>query len=146
MDPKLIVFGLLAFVILSGCARTTGDDTAYQASLGKEFQLRPGEMAEIHSEKLFVKFLNVTEDSRCPENVVCIWEGQATVEISFQRNGRDFGKFNLTSRAGQPKLAAITVDGYSVRLVSVELPYGKKAGYEYSPGDYIAKFEVVSLG
>jgi len=148
MDSKLIVFGLLAFVILCGCTRITGDDTAYKVKLGTPFQIKAGEKAVIESEKLTLRFTNVTEDSRCPEGVRCIWAGQVSVLANVDVQGNDLGNFTLTLRPGETNLSVKTFGfpyGYTVRLISADLPYGKKAGYKYDPGDYTAKFEVVSL-
>ena len=54
--------------------------------LGQEFSIRIGESASIQGEELQVRFLEVTEDSRCPTGVVCIWEGRVSclVEINYR--------------------------------------------------------------
>lgn len=48
-----------------------------------------------------VKFVKVLEDSRCPENTTCIWEGRARVRVEIIQDGEDtifkeliFGKVN----------------------------------------------------
>lgn len=53
---------------------------------------------------LKIKFLNITEDSRCPSDVVCVWEGQATAVINIFKNDQNLGDFSLTSRAGRMKI------------------------------------------
>ena len=57
-------------------------------SLGQEFSLRIGESASIRGEELQVRFLEVTEDSRCPTGVVCIWEGRVSglLEITYRES------------------------------------------------------------
>jgi hypothetical protein len=56
--------------------------------LGQEFSLRIGESASIKGEELQVRFLEVTEDSRCPTGVVCIWEGRVSglLEIAYRES------------------------------------------------------------
>lgn len=34
-----------------------------------------------------ISFLEVTEDSRCPSDVTCIWEGRAKVKVHIENNG-----------------------------------------------------------
>ena len=150
MDMKTVALVLLGLGILflSGCTRSAGEDIAYQASLGKDFQLKPGEVAQIASEKMFIRFLNVTEDSRCPKDALCVWAGQVSVLANLNVRGQDLGNFKLTLRPGEAALSEKTFGspyGYTVRLISVELPYEKKAGQSIDPVDYIAKFEVISL-
>lgn len=48
-----------------------------------------------------IKFVEVLEDSRCPENTTCIWEGRARVLVEVSENGKVsfektiiFGKVN----------------------------------------------------
>ena len=48
-----------------------------------------------------IKFVEVLEDSRCPENTTCIWEGRARVLVEVLENGKVsfekaiiFGKVN----------------------------------------------------
>ena len=49
--------------------------------LGEEFSLGIGETASLKGEQLRVQFLEISEDSRCPRNVQCIWEGRAVAVI-----------------------------------------------------------------
>ena len=48
-----------------------------------------------------IKFMEVLEDSRCPENTTCIWAGRARVVVEVSENGKEsykrtliFGKVN----------------------------------------------------
>ena len=45
-----------------------------------------GESVSIKGEELQIKFVEVTEDSRCPTGVVCVWEGRVSclVEITYR--------------------------------------------------------------
>ena len=65
--------------VMAACNSTT-------VSLGKEFSIRIGESVTIKGEQLKVRFLEVTEDSRCPKGVTCIWEGRVRclVEITYR--------------------------------------------------------------
>ena len=74
-----IVLFLTSFMSCSG---------EVKAHLGEEFSLHIGESIGMAGEDLSIKFLEVTEDSRCPTGVVCIWEGRVSglVEITYQES------------------------------------------------------------
>jgi len=66
---------------LAGAACTTAPP---QVNLGNAFILLPGARAAITGEGLTVRFLDVTEDSRCPSEVVCIQAGQAVARVELE--------------------------------------------------------------
>jgi len=74
---------LLAIVMnLSGC----GSDEI-QFHLNEEFYLSAGQYGVVSGENLQIKFTEVTEDSRCPKDVTCVWAGRATCEIELMQSG-----------------------------------------------------------
>lgn len=79
---KFLIINLLLSAILFVFAACSSDTV----NLGQEFSLRIGESASIKGEELQVRFLEVTEDSRCPRGVVCVWEGRVSclVEITYR--------------------------------------------------------------
>ncbi|MDY8137043.1 hypothetical protein [Aquimarina sp. 2201CG5-10] len=42
----------------------------------------------LNLDKKSIKFMGVTEDSRCPTGVSCVWEGQAKAVIGFYENDK----------------------------------------------------------
>ena len=52
-------------------------------SLEEEFILYINESVVIAGEDLRMKFVEVSEDSRCPKDVTCIWEGRVTAVIEI---------------------------------------------------------------
>jgi hypothetical protein len=111
--------------------------------IGQPFDLGVNQTAYLQSAQLVVKFVNVTEDSRCPSDVTCIWEGQVSVlvDLTNASDGKSLGNLTLTSRgaggAGDNS-SAKTVNGYLLRLVDVQ-PYPVST-QKISPSDYSAKF------
>lgn len=91
------------------------------AELDKPFELKVGQQAAIAPENIVIGFLNVTEDSRCPSDVVCIWQGQASIRVSAEVNGTDAGQFVLTIGANV-KSATFAGGQYSVRMEALD-PY-----------------------
>jgi hypothetical protein len=111
--------------------------------IAQPFDLRVNQTAYLQSAELVLKFVKVTEDSRCPSDVTCIWEGQVSILVGLASasDGKSFGNFTLTSRgAGGAayELSAKAVNGYSLRLVDVH-PYPVST-QKISPSDYSAKF------
>ena len=60
------------------------DEKSFVVGIGKEADFSGKRVTK-------VKFLEVTEDSRCPEGVDCFWAGNARlkIELSFLTMNRD---------------------------------------------------------
>lgn len=78
----IVVFIALSLMLLADC---TSQSEEIRADLGQQFYLAAGQSASIQGEKLTIKFIEVTGDSRCPEGATCIWQGEAKclVEITY---------------------------------------------------------------
>ena len=84
MKIKFLAITFMLCITLLGSYACSNDGV----SIGEEFYLRIGESASIRGENLQVRFLEVTEDSRCPKGVTCIWEGRVSclVEITYRES------------------------------------------------------------
>ncbi len=127
----ILMRALLSLIIVAalwGCAGNTprGEQThkkeALQAELDTPFTLAFSKIASVEDEKILIEFADLTEDSRCPVNVTCVWEGQVTVALNISLDGKESGSISLTSRAGHENLAIAEIEGYSIRLEKVEPP------------------------
>lgn len=56
---------------------------------GEDFTLRIGDTVTIPAAELSLTFVAITEDSRCPEDVVCVWAGSVPVQLLLRLAGRD---------------------------------------------------------
>ena len=113
-----------------------------QATLGQQFVLRAGQTASVVDERLVITFVKVSQDSRCPLNVMCVWAGEARVMIQVGLNGQDMGQQELVLSAGGSP-AAISLDKYHLQLLRLD-PYPTTAGV--APGDYTATMLVDKAG
>lgn len=52
-----------------------------QVAVGREFTLKVGEYVEVATAYFIVTFNGITQDSRCPRDVVCVRAGSVTAEI-----------------------------------------------------------------
>jgi hypothetical protein len=100
--------------------------------LGREFSLHIGDSASIKGEELQVKFLEITEDSRCPTGVVCVWEGRVRglAEITYRES---IHNVVLTEPGSTSWPSEITFEDYKITY-HVE-PY-PQAGTEITKEEY----------
>jgi hypothetical protein len=89
-------------------------------TLGTPFDIKLGQTVSFADAPLALTFNDVTEDSRCPTGVSCVWAGRFIAAMTLTRQGA----------AEQFKLSLdkpVSVHGYSVQL-SAALPAPGKDG------------------
>lgn len=108
---SMVVFALLS-LMTAGCqSSSTAPPTV---SPGQEFQLAYGKSVSIPLAGLTITFRALGEDSRCPEGVFCVWEGNARVVVAVSNTEESL------NTAVDPK--QISHRGYSIQLLRVN-PY-----------------------
>jgi len=87
----LILAGLLTISVASFThdSFAQSSESSIEAELDSEFVIQVNQSVEIKSEDITVTFLNVTADSRCPADVMCVWMGQADIELSVQKGDEE---------------------------------------------------------
>jgi len=104
-----------------------------------EVELGVGESAQVAP--VTVTFVGVTDDSRCPKGVTCIWEGDALVELRVRRE--DGGAAVTLSLHANPRFTQeATAAGVRVRLVRID-PY-PEADHPIEAGDYRVVLSLVA--
>jgi hypothetical protein len=120
MGRKLAV-ALLVLPLLAACSQGVADPPVAPASvtaeLGREFELKMGQTARLSTVALRLTLRAITEDSRCPIDVVCVWQGNARAVIEVQV-GEDGPSSELRLNTGVPPMEAQS-SGVNVRLVGV---------------------------
>ena len=66
-----------------------------------------------------ITFLEVVNDSRCPENATCVWAGNATVKFAVSKGKSVARTIELNTNTGAK---TATVYGYNVRLEHLTPP------------------------
>ena len=102
------------------CAPTRVEPTQQpkrqEARLDANIELGAGRSAVISDEKLTVTFERVTEDSRCPTGVQCVWAGDAVVRLAVTGPKGEPGTVDLhTQQTGREA----TFQGFKIRLVTL---------------------------
>jgi len=111
---------IASFIMQSTEGSAVGMEPTFYPKLNEQFQLRFHETASITNGPQLT-LLNI-DDSRCPSDVTCVWEGEVKILLNVVKDGQDLGNFTLTSRAGNKDLATQTVDKYSIQVMQVD-PY-----------------------
>jgi len=128
---------LLLFIFLAvSCGGSVSEPDSQDASpvpaaaLGEPFTLRLNQGKRV--QQFEISFVDVTEDSRCPRNARCVWQGQVTVELAVSRNGVDLAPLTLSTDFD----ATAALETYEVALTGVE-PGPALAGESIPLSDYI---------
>ena len=85
--------------------------------LGQEFELKINQGAAIEGEGLAVAFDSVLEDGRCPEDVTCVWSGNAKIKVRLSKRKQTPGAINLNTDV-KPKSSSYL--DYEIRLVALK--------------------------
>ena len=103
----------------------------HNAVLGKSFAVGLQKSALL-PKRLKVTFERVVEDSRCPQDVNCVWSGQVTVAVRLEKAGRKLGTINLTVQGSRyaTQTSVRQVGSYWVKLIEV----APERGPQNSPG------------
>jgi hypothetical protein len=106
----------LEFLISEGVIQIVIDDII-DAKLSESFVLDVGQTANIMSEEISITFVDVLNDSRCPEDdgVLCSWAGDASVLIEIQKEN-DITEMILHSNSYNRGDDAYHFDEYEILL------------------------------
>lgn len=135
----LISLGLICFVLFGAASAADGNTKpkviTQVARLGRPFTLRAGRQVTLKGEKLRIRFAAVTEDSRCPADVKCVWAGNAAVRVDVTTSGRSEESLTLNTGRGSSFASDAKYQGYKVKLVDLS-PY-PRSDRKIAAGDYV---------
>lgn len=143
---RLAITPLLVAVLACGSSDPLADHVDPQpkvVAVDSEFTLRRGERAMVDGGKLIVTFLSVPSDSRCPTDVVCVWQGDAA--MLFRLDGEnDESPTTVDTLHTELQPRALTHLGFTVRVTKLE-PYPHS---RQDPGsrDYRATLIITKAG
>ncbi len=120
MKRLFCLLGLVLFLLpLAGCKGTI------DANLDSQFTLAPGQSAYLNSEKMYVKFIGITQDSRCATGVECIRAGDVSFSIEISQNGVK-SPATLTITGGQNSSMAFVSQTLHIDRQCNALSYGRE--------------------
>lgn len=113
---KIIYLALLSFtVFFSSCSKDglSNNETVLTIGSCKTFTINSLPIICLDS---------ITSDSRCPDGAVCIWEGNAEVNLTLKTNtGNQHFKLSSLSKSFLPPNDTL-IAGYHIKLIDVK-PY-----------------------
>jgi hypothetical protein len=128
---------MAACLAMAACGNKVSTPAGEKIPLGREFTLAVGQSAVVDDDvRLTLK--SVADDSRCPVDVTCVWEGDATVAVEVitptpraEHELHTSARFDREAKHG----------AYRVTLVKLEP--APRSSATISAGDYRATFVVV---
>lgn len=118
----LVTFGSL-FAVACGSS-----SSGPSAALNQPTELAPGQTAQVGP--LRITFTAVSADSRCPVDVVCVWEGDAVVELTVSQPTGAVETRELHTSQPRPAI----YDGFQIELV--RLDPAPRSTQPIPPGSY----------
>lgn len=107
-----------------------------EVGLNEIFDINVGQETMVRDEALNVVFEGVPEDTRCPVDVECTWEGNAKVVVRLEKDGQSEQiELNTHSRPQEGEFM-----GYTIRLV--DLKPDQDTRRTIPPDAYVAKLVV----
>ena len=131
---KYLIFAIFA-AVFSMCEKDEITRSTDSLPLNQEVVIENGKTLQNLTEDISITMVSVVEDSRCPTEVDCVWEGDANVRFSFKTganaheinlhttlNPKDttIGKFNISLQRLDPHPAntdAIPQNAYKATIV-----------------------------
>jgi hypothetical protein len=107
---------LFCSILFFSCAE---DSDCLNVSIGEEIIIQVFDTATYCNEDLSITFNAYPNESRCPSNVTCVWEGFVEVALLINEKGKEsILKLSIgPSVSGIPIEAA--VGNYSIKLIDV---------------------------
>ena len=111
---------IVPVMLLAACASGGGTaPTSLTPAVDEEFTLAPGQTATVKDAQVRVTFERVSEDSRCPTDVTCIWEGDATVVLRIKETADEVTR-EVHTQGDAPRSRKAPAGDYVVTLVRLD--------------------------
>ena len=116
-------------------------------ALDQPFALSLGQTAQLPDNALSVTFDQITEDSRCPLDVMCAWSGVARIQLVIETPAQGAQTYAMGGATDQYGVVhpsqndrvgptSLWTDGYQIDLKSVT-PYPAHASAQIAPSEYV---------
>ena len=128
---------LVLVCLLGVTAACDESPTGPTVALDERFTLAVGDTATVEPAQVRLGFVEVTGDSRCPMDAICIWGGDAVVHV---RATAGTSATNLELHTGDATRASATYQGLRIELKELQpYPFSSRT---IAQGDYRATLTV----
>lgn len=128
---------VLVAAVLGACSSggSVPTETGNPSPSARTLSVNAGQTASVPGSDVRITFRSVTEDSRCPLDVTCVWGGNGQVALTV--SGPEGSEDVVLNTTTQPR--EVEVAGLRIVLASLA-PY--PSGKPIDPDEYIATFEI----
>jgi hypothetical protein len=134
---KLLIF-IIASITLNFCSDSINENETF--NLSDTLTLNYGQTKFNSENNLSLQFYSLIGDSRCPEDVVCVWEGDAELKFKLTINNEQI-YFTLHTARNYFNTDT-TIWNYNINLIDV-LPYPITT-LQNKPEDYKAVIKITA--
>ncbi|MCO6493617.1 MAG: hypothetical protein J5I98_34675, partial [Phaeodactylibacter sp.] len=117
MKPAILFASFPLILLLAQCDKKN-NHSPLEFQPGKSFEMSYQDTGACSCGDLSITFRDVVEDSRCPTGAVCVWEGQARVQLDVQSEDGS-QSIELAFQASRSSFDRDTVGGYAISLMNV---------------------------
>ena len=132
--PLLLSLAFGFFALAAGCA---SQSPVPSVAIGDTVTLRVAESATVEPRNVVLQFSEVVTDSRCPTDVVCVWEGDAEISVRAVAADGTSSDLRLHTKSGSEPASFA---GLTVRMVSLEPK--PREGTPPRQADYVLTVEI----
>lgn len=127
---------LCLVLLLTACNK---DKKNTDVNIGDEFELDFDQTAFFNNgnSTIPIKFIEVLEDSRCPDDAICLWEGRVVIKLDIDEASVELATFN--SMNGD-SLQTAEIGNYLVKLIEIKPRRG--SGDAPKDDEYSAVLEI----
>lgn len=136
---KRVMVGAVA-LMLAACGGSTDPELSPDVAVvpaSSELTVRMGQEVEVPGSAVRIQLTRVLEDSRCPIDVVCVWAGNAVIEVGIRAGTGPTFPLQMNTNL-EPHHA----DWHGVRVTLLELQPAPRASEPTRQEDYSAKVRV----
>lgn len=144
---RQFMFLLLLTVLIAGCrlpftlpTLAGGPSTGGPAAANDWASLKIGQYFKVAGSDVKITFVDVTEDSRCPSRVNCVWSGLATVHLTLAQPGKPDQTLLLSTIHGPDKTDRTIVDGIGLRMLDLQ-PLAEQPDQPVAKADYVLRIK-----
>jgi hypothetical protein len=131
---KITMKSLILFLIFVGFAVNAFAADSKEIDQNKQLTIQTNQT--INFDALKITFLKTLEDSRCPSDVTCIWEGRASIKLNTEIDGQ---KKEIILTTGENSTAQVKM--YKINLIDLK-PYPISTK-KIMPEGYIATLDIL---
>lgn len=137
---RVVYFLTCCFLVIASCCASRKAPGSVEVQRGVPFELAIGQSVSLPGSACQLAFVGIAEDSRCPKEVDCFWEGQVVVEIEISSSGNFVEMKRIIYRADKADPPAIGCGNQKIALRGV-MPYPER-DQKIAPAAYRTRWVV----